>query len=165
MEGFMSALRFDPSLLKIYNKSHFQVRDQNRRLVSFTVKTLKKHPALSFKVFAVMTAWNPMNQTLTKTANRTRNRQLAQLLRQRGAVFYRSDGWLGRHCEEGFTIEGIGVFDAIQIARKFEQYAILYNDRRGPRFLRCCPGSLFDTKKHEGTPKRRQSTPKKPKSS
>jgi len=161
----MRILRFDRSLLAIYQRSHFQVRDQNRRLVSFTVKTLKKHPALSCKVFAVMTAWNPMNQSLTKTANQARNRKLAQQLRQRGAVFYRSDGWLGKHCEEGFTVEGIGVREAVEIAREFEQYAILFNDRRGPRFLRCCPGSLFAPQKQEGTPKRRQSIPKKPKSS
>lgn len=142
----MSQILFDPSLLAIYRKSYFQVKDSNRRLVRFTVKTLKKHPELARKIFAVITAWNPMNQLLSQQANRALNQKLARRLRSSGAVFYRTDGWLGHHCESGFTVEGIRVPEAIQLGREFHQYAILYNDWRGPRFLRCRRGQPFRVK-------------------
>jgi len=142
----MNSLRFDSSLLAIYRKSYFQVKDSKGRLVRFTVKTLNRHPDLARKKFAVMTAWNPMNQTLTKKDNLALNRKLEHQLKSRGEVFYQTDGWLGKHYETGFTIEGIQVPAAVQLGREFRQYAILYNDWRGPRFLRCCPGHLFGVK-------------------
>lgn len=138
----MTPLKLNADLLKIYQKTFFEVKNSSGKRVKFTIRSLHKFPELSQKKFTVITAWNPMNKVLTKKQNRLRNRRLAHRLVQCGHVFYTSQGWFGSHREEGFTVEGISLAHAKQLACKFEQYAIFFNDYRGPRFIRCHRGPL-----------------------
>ena len=122
-------------ILTIYHKTQFMFHDEHDQPVYFHVGDTPIAPALKKKQFAIITAWNPLNKTLTLEENRLSNNELQQLLTNHGYTYYPSTGTIGDHTEESYTIENISEEEAIQLGRKFDQYAILYNDPTGPRFI------------------------------
>ncbi len=129
----------DSQLLGIYKKTVFWVKDFNQRLVRFSSRTAARLPFLKKKKFAVLTAWNPMNRVLSLRTNRAYNRRLESDLKKTGYYFYKTTGSWQKHLEESYTVEGISERRAAALGAKYRQYAILYNDHRGVRFIRC-PG-------------------------
>jgi len=123
----------------LYRRIFFQVKDPAGKLIRFTALTAEQHPFLKQKRFAIITAFNPMNQTVSNEENREQNERLEADLSANGYVFYTTVGELDGHAEKSFTIENISQTQAVEIGVKYRQHSILYNDAEGVRFVRCCP--------------------------
>lgn len=128
---------FDSKVLEAYRNTTFCVRDSSGQVVPFTVKTFQQYPALKLKRFAVVTAFNPMNVIKSQAENKQNNQLLEAELKKRSYVHYPTSGSLGDHVEDSFTIEDIPQDEATALGKQFAQYAILFNDENGPRFIRC----------------------------
>ena len=127
----------DRKLLAIYKKTSFSVRDLNGRLIRFTSKTAKCFSFFKIKKFAVITAWNSGARVVSKKENRKQNARLRKDLKKSSFPFYKTHGsWRG-HSEESFTVEKISKKKALELGKKYKQYAILYHDTAGVQFL-CC---------------------------
>ncbi len=124
-------------ILELYRKTEFMVKDNHGTPVAFRVGDTPPNPVLMQKRFAIVTAWNPNNVVSSEEDNRRGNRTLEVLLRLSDFKFYPSVGRLGDHAEEGFTIEDIPEKEAVEFGKRFGQYAILFNDEKGPRFVFC----------------------------
>jgi len=111
------------------------VREEGGDDVNFTVGDKEYPKAVLQKQFAIITAWNPMNRELTIDENRKRNIKLEEAIKKQKYNYYASKGSLEDHSEESFTIEDIPMADAEELGREFEQYAVLFCDREGPRFI------------------------------
>jgi len=129
----------DAAWLDLYKRTFFQVKDSDGKLIRFTALTADQYPFLKQKKFAIITAFNPMNQTVSPEENRIQNERLAADLAAGGYVFYPTVGELDGHVEGSFTIENISQTQAVEIGVKYRQHSILYNDAKGVRFVRCCP--------------------------
>ena len=123
------------SILDIYNRTQFMVRDEGGEDVNFTVGDKKYPKVVLQKQFAIITAWNPMNSELTIEENRNRNTELEKAIKEQNYYYYPSQGSLGDHSEESFTVEDIPMVDAEALGSEFEQYAVLFCDTEGPRFI------------------------------
>lgn len=124
-------------ILEAYSKTEFMVKDLNGVPVTFRVCDSPPHPVLKQKRFAIITAWNQRNVVMPEEENKKRNRLLEFFLKISGYTFYASVGRLGDHAEESFTIEDIPEKEAVSFGSGFVQYAILFNDEKGPRFVYC----------------------------
>lgn len=128
---------FDEKILETYRNTTFHVKDRSGQLVPFTVKNSQACPVLKQKQFAVITAFNPMNEIKSEIENKRNSGLLEVELKKRAYTFYPTVGSLGDHAEESFTVENIPQEEAVSLGKQFRQYAILYCDRNGPRFIRC----------------------------
>ncbi|MSR78457.1 MAG: DUF3293 domain-containing protein [Candidatus Omnitrophica bacterium] len=128
---------FNNKILDAYRNTTFWVTNQAGQLVSFVVKNSQQFPILKQKQFAVITAFNPMNVVKSDAENNQNHLLLAAELKKRSHVYYPTSGSLGDHVEESFTIEDIPQEEAVALGKQFAQYAILFNDVNGSRFIRC----------------------------
>lgn len=128
---------FESEILKAYQATVFQVKDSLGELVSFKVMNWQSYPVLKEKQFAIITAFNPMNEVKSKAENQMNNGLLEQQLKKMGHRYYATVGALDEHAEESFTVEEIALADAVTLGLKYGQYAILYCDKNGPYFVRC----------------------------
>lgn len=85
----------------------------------------------------VVTAFNPRSQVLTPDANEARHRALVRLLEERGLTFLYGEGrdpsgqW---NAETECIVLGISLAEGLEIARRFEQNAIVFIERgKAPR--------------------------------
>lgn len=89
--------------------------------------------------WAFITAWNPMSQPLPLQENRERAARLAAELGARavlaGLGVPDEPGWTP---EESLLVLGIGIDDAVALARRYMQRAIVAGDYGGPaRLVEC----------------------------
>jgi hypothetical protein len=85
----------------------------------------------------IVTAFNPRSQVLTPEANAERHRALVQLLEDRGLPFLLGEGrdpggrWVA---ETECIVFGISLAEGLEIARRFEQNAVVFVERgKAPR--------------------------------
>lgn len=121
----------------VYRKTVFQAKDFSGNLVCFTAEKSGEHSFLSKKKFAIVTAFNPMNQKTPQSENMKQNALMEEDLVRQGYLFYATEGFLDGHLEKSFTVEDISEEQAVALGVKYRQYAILYNDAKGVRFVRC----------------------------
>jgi hypothetical protein len=95
---------------------------------------LDRHDAMRA---TVVTAFNPRSQVLTPDANEARHRALVRLLEERGLTFLYGEGrdpsgqW---NAETECVVFGIPLAEGLEIARRFEQNAIVFIERgKAPR--------------------------------
>ena len=85
----------------------------------------------------VVTAFNPRSRALSPDANATRHQSLVRLLEERGLTFLLGEGRdpSGRWTAETECIVfGISLAEALEIARRFDQNAIVFIERgKAPR--------------------------------
>jgi hypothetical protein len=124
-------------LLAIYRKTNFFVEDLEGKMVRFTAESAHRFPFLKTKKFAVITAWNPKGEVTPLSVNRVQNRKLENELKKGGYHFYKTKGYWRGHSEESFTVERISCAKARLIGKKYRQMAILWNDAKGVRFMKC----------------------------
>lgn len=127
----------DDNLIEIYRRTTYSVKDANGSLIDFVPAEDAKLPILLKKRFAIITAFNPMNQIQSPAVNEIAHECLRKELIKRPYEFYESMGRLEDHKELSFTVEGVSESEAISLAREFSQHAILYNDEQGIRFPLC----------------------------
>lgn len=79
-----------------------------------------------------ITAWNPESRSLNKIENNSRNKELAHHLESQNYSFFEgagipdSDDW---QPEESFLVLGISKSNAISLAKKFRQNAVIYGEK------------------------------------
>ena len=125
----------DQTLLALYNRTQFMVRAEGGEPVYFTMGDATLPEAVRKKQFAIITAWNPMNNMMPLEENRSRNRELEDILKEQKYVYYPSLGTCEHHVEESFTIEQIPQADAVALGKRFGQHAIVFCDGVGVGFL------------------------------
>jgi len=133
---------FDPGIYDLYERTTYSVRGRDGLEIFFTIRDALNVPGIKGLVFAIITAWNPMNEKLGLDENRRRNEELQRHLRRTDYVFYPSRGVLGDHCEESFTVENMPESEALRLGSLFEQYAVVVQDAVGCRLIRCPPQGL-----------------------
>ena len=77
--------------------------------------------------FAIITAYNPQGMIYNDFLNFLRNTELESVIKALGYESYLSIGELFDYSEKSFIVYDIEKKDAIEIARKFDQYSIFYN--------------------------------------
>lgn len=94
--------------------------------------------------FAVVTAHNPGSQRLSDEENARRHRELERVLCEGGYELAPSVGRSleGDWSEEGFTVFGIGLEEALAIGRRFGQNAIVYGQGERVALAWCESGGL-----------------------
>ncbi len=90
-----------------------------------TVFRLEDPPSLLPTTFAIITAWNPMNERLPQEANETAGRALLADLEHSTATLFQATGASrdGSHKEPGWAAD-IPKTRAIALGRKYRQLAI-----------------------------------------
>lgn len=85
----------------------------------------------------IVTAFNPRSRVLTPDANEARHRALVRLLEARGLTFLHGEGrdpsgqWTA---ETECIVFGISLAEGLEIARRFDQNAVVFIERgRAPR--------------------------------
>lgn len=88
---------------------------------------------------AIVTACNPGRQLFTDVDNRKANDRLAESLQTAGLAFHptRACAPDGSHAESSFAVPGISPAAALDLARQFDQAAILFWDGDSARLLWC----------------------------
>lgn len=106
----------------LYRKNRFKVCD-----IDFSFEEL---PKTDFFVtpFAILTAWNPDNQSTARSINAKNNNLLEHDLKNLKYSFVEAVGYLDNHSEESFCVYDISFDQAINLAKKFHQYSIFYNN-------------------------------------
>lgn len=96
------------------------------------------------RAFAIITAHNPSSQPLSLQENARRHRELERVLREGGYELAPSVGRSpdGKWREEGFTVFGIGLEEALAIGRRFGQNAIVYGQGERVALAWCESGGL-----------------------
>ena len=112
--------------------------------LDFTLSHLPNDTILfSNRTFAIITAYNPRSQVLSNEENYFRHLQLQNVLQKKAFETSPSTGQSpdGSWSEAGFLVFDIGLDEALEIGRSFEQHAILYG--QGNRVaLAWCEGGL-----------------------
>ncbi len=88
------------------------------------------------RTFAIITAQNPHNQQLRPEENSMLNQKLYSELCS-GYVLLNARGCLEEHCEDGYLVYDITLEDAVDIGRKYRQYAIFYNSGDKLNYILC----------------------------
>ena len=93
------------------------------------------------QTFAFLTAYNPFSKQLADEENKLRQAELIRFLKTDNFIFYKGYGtnedesW---EREESLFILNIELEKALQIARRFEQHAILFGEISGKIQLIWC---------------------------
>lgn len=104
--------------------------------VEFRIGNAPRGPAPS-DALAIITAWNPGHKRPGRRANRQANRRLAADLERARLAFYPATGRSadGAHAEPSFAVMAVTQEEALAIACRFRQAALLYWDGRTARLL------------------------------
>jgi Protein of unknown function (DUF3293) len=128
-------------LLSAYTATDFVVFDQGEEWALHVGAAsrcvddlLDRHGAIRA---TIVTAFNPRSKVLTPEANAERHRALVQLLEDRGLPFLLGEGrdpsgqWTA---ETECIVFGISLAEGLEIARRFEQNAVVFIERgKAPR--------------------------------
>lgn len=123
------------SYAEIYLRNIYEVELAPHTTFFFSLIDFTDTPFFD-RTFAIITAHNPKNRQLHKTENRLLERKLYSDLYS-GYELLRARGCLEEHCEEGYLAYEITLDDAIDIGRKYGQYAIFYNSGDALKYISC----------------------------
>lgn len=110
--------------VQIYRKNRFKVGDMD-----FSFEELPEFDLL-MTPFAILTAWNPDNQSTSTDINAKNNKLLENELKHLKFSFVEAVGYLDDHSEESYCVYDISFDQAIDLAKKFHQYSIFYNNAK-----------------------------------
>ena len=105
----------------------FDGREREFRIGAVSAELAAVHAARGADCSSFITAWNPRSEPTDEDENRRRNRALEADLRAAGYAplpargTAEKDGW----CEESFLVPGLAEEEALALARKYRQVAIV----------------------------------------
>lgn len=122
------------SLDELYRKTRYEIYSLRTSLIIGEANPvvdafLKRHGP---DCYAFLTAWNPFSRQLTEPENRARNQRLAADLAPWPFLLGTShdlEGWPG---EEGFFVLGLDRAQAVRLAARYEQHAVVAGTRGAP---------------------------------
>ena len=110
----------------IYYKNYYEIDDD----FIFNLKDFDKYKSnfLFTRNFAIITAFNPQNELLSCIENQDRHILLRKDIEKLELQYLYARGFLDEHSEDGYLIYDINFQEAINLALKYEQFAIFYNN-------------------------------------
>lgn len=141
LEGKFQFMAIAAELLSAYAATDFVVFDGDEEWVLKVGVASPRLDALldrhDVTCATIVTAFNPRSRVLTPDVNMTRHRLLVELLEERGLPFLYGEGrdpsgeWIA---ETECIVFGISLAEGLDLARRFEQNAVVYIERgRAPR--------------------------------
>ncbi len=115
-------------LINVYKNNKFLIEDQGKE-VWFSIEQIidKKY----FEIpFAIITAWNPINDSRSIEANIFMNNKLKEKIKSLKYVYTPAVGKYNEHSEDSFIIYRLPKRLALELGREFNQYSVFYNDSR-----------------------------------
>lgn len=79
--------------------------------------------------FAILTASNPLNKVLTGIENKALNSELFKEIIAMEYDFHEAVGYLNEHYEESYCIYGIPFDKALELGKKYNQFAIFFSSK------------------------------------
>ena len=137
-----------PSYAEIYLRNIYEVVLSRHNSFSFSLIDFRDTPFFD-RTFAIITAHNPYNQPLRSEENRLLDQKLYSDLYS-DYEFLHAKGCLEDHCEDGYLVYDITLEDAIEIGRKYSQYAIFYNSGDTLSYISCADKRVIVEKKRLG---------------
>ncbi len=129
-----------PTLEEIYFKNIYEVALSSDQLLIFSLENLTDNSFFD-RSFAIITASNPHNVSLSTRENEHRNALLYSELNSNNVLNAR--GCHEDHCEDGHLIFDITLSDALLLGQKYEQVAIFYNDSNKLMYVDCKNGEVM----------------------
>ena len=115
------------------------IHDVNgREWISFQV--IPRNFEILKRKFAIITAYNPKGMIYNDFLNFLRNTELESVIKAFGYESYLSIGELFDYYEKSFIIYDIEKEDALNLAKKFDQYSIFYNSGEYISITECDSG-------------------------
>lgn len=116
-------------------KNRFKIY-KDAKEISFTLE--EQGEAKEFEVpFAIITASNPMNETLDHDENIQLNILLESEINALSFTYCKSVGSYKKHSEESFLIYRITKDEALRLGIRYNQYSIFYNDTKTLSYIEC----------------------------
>ncbi len=106
-----------------------------REWISF--QFLPKNREVLKRKFAIITAHNPKGMIYNDFLNFLRNTELESVIKAFGYESYLSIGELFDYSEQSFIVYDIEKEEALNIALKFDQHSIFYNDTKSISIIEC----------------------------
>ncbi len=121
------------------------------KYTKFLINTMQERNWISFQFipndyeflrrpFAVITAHNPKDLIFNEFVNFIRNTELEGIIKSLGFEYMTSVGELFDYKEESFIVYDISKEDALNIAEKFDQHTIFYNNGKEITITKCRDG-------------------------
>jgi hypothetical protein len=129
------------ALVNIYPKNQFLLHDEDNK-IWFSLENIvdKKY----FEIpFAIITAWNPNNESRAKEANIFMNKKLENHIKALKFYYEPTVGKYGEHGEDSFIIYRINRTDAIKLGQVYEQYSIFYNSSTALEYIECATEDII----------------------
>jgi hypothetical protein len=123
------------ALVDVYRRNKFLIKD-NTEDIWFGIEQQidKKY----FEIpFAIVTAWNPMNESYSKEANIWLNNKLEVQIKTQKYAYDYTVGECDGHSEDSFIVYRISKREALKLVQEFRQYSIFYNDTRSLEYIEC----------------------------
>ena len=130
----------ESSLISIYKKNEFLIEDKEDIWISIENQIDSKY----FRIpFAIITAWNPMNNSHSLESNIAMNKQLKEKIESLKYVYKSTVGKCDGHSEDSFIVYRLPKRLALELGREFKQYSIFYNDRCYLEYITCDDESIL----------------------
>jgi len=123
-----------PTLEEIYFKNTYEVALSSDQLLSFSLENFTDNHFFD-RSFAIVTASNPNNISLSNRENESRNTLLYSELNSN--IVLNARGCHEEHCEDGYLVFDITLSDALLLGQKYAQVAIFYNDSIRLMYVDC----------------------------
>ena len=130
-----------PDYAKIYLHNRYEIVLSSHTTYTFSLKHFTDDPLFD-STFAIITAFNPHNNTLSYQENHFRNQKLYKELNSKYDIL-EAKGCHEGHCEEGFLVFDINFQAAIELGQKYEQYAVFYNEVSVSKYVNCENGEVI----------------------
>lgn len=121
----------------IYFQNYYEIDDS----FIFNLKDFDKYKRNSLfkRDFTIITAFNPQNEILSCIENQDRHILLRKDIEKLEVQYLYARGYLDDHSEDGYLIYDLKFQEAINIALRYEQYAIFYNNCKDRKigYYRC----------------------------
>ena len=124
-----------PDYQKLYLHNNYEIGLDDGSFFSFSLVNFQNN-TLFDQSFAIVTAHNPMNLPLSDIENAILNKKLYNELYNNYRLLP-AEGCYKGHCEAGFLIFDISLKEALNVGRKYRQYAIFYNSDETLQYVEC----------------------------
>ena len=124
-----------PDYAKIYLHNSYEIALSSNTTYTFSLQHFKDNPLFD-RPFAIITAFNPHNNTMSYQENLSRNQKLYNELNSNYDLL-EAKGCYSGHCEEGYLIFEISLSEVIVLGHKYEQFAVFYNTTDKLMYVEC----------------------------
>ncbi len=124
-----------PGYREIYLHNIYEIELDDGSHFTFSLKNFQDNIFFN-QFFAIITAHNPMNHSLSVDENTTLNKKLYSELYKTYRLLP-TEGCYKGHCEAGYLVLDINLKEALKIGRNYQQYAIFYNTKHELKYVEC----------------------------